>query len=154
MGYVGISNDSSFCANGLVTSDRLPNPHVWEVKKVYQPFKILEVDAAQGQFKLWNRFNYINTDNYELSYTISYYDQQIYTEQLTIPQVAPKDTIAFSVDYRKLKEQVGGEYLITFHISQKQASDLLKKDTKLPGISLWSRHLRKKWLGRPNQLMK
>ncbi len=127
MGYVGISNDSSFCANGLVTSDRLPNPHVWEVKKVYQPFKILEVDAAQGQFKLWNRFNYINTDNYELSYTISYYDQQIYTEQLTIPQVAPQDTIAFFVDYRKLKEQVGGEYLITFHISQKQASDLLKK---------------------------
>ncbi|MEG2514981.1 MAG: glycoside hydrolase family 2 TIM barrel-domain containing protein, partial [Bacteroidaceae bacterium] len=31
MGYAGIPNDSNFCANGLVASDRSLHPHIWEV---------------------------------------------------------------------------------------------------------------------------
>jgi len=30
-------NDGVFCIKGLITSDRLPNPHYYEVQKVYQP---------------------------------------------------------------------------------------------------------------------
>lgn len=33
MGYVGVPNDSNFCANGLVAADRSLHPHIWEVKK-------------------------------------------------------------------------------------------------------------------------
>ena len=32
-------NDSNFCANGLVAADRSLNPHMHEVKKVYQPIR-------------------------------------------------------------------------------------------------------------------
>ena len=127
LGYVGISNDSSFCANGLVTSDRKHNPHIYEVKKVYQPLKILEVDAAKGQFKLWNRFNFIGTDDYDLSYSISYYDEVLQVKSIDMPDVAPQDTVAFTVDYGELQQQVGGEYLVTFAIRQKQASALVDK---------------------------
>ncbi len=126
LGYVGISNDSSFCANGLVTSDRKPNPHIYEVKKVYQPLKVLETDASKGEFKLWNRFNFIGTDNYELSYTITYYGEVVERKSIDMPVVAPQDTVAFSVDYGKLTSKLGGEYLITFTISQKKASALLE----------------------------
>ncbi|TRX71408.1 glycoside hydrolase family 2 TIM barrel-domain containing protein [Carboxylicivirga sp. M1479] len=125
MGYVGISNDSSFCANGLVTSDRQPNPHIYEVKKVYQPFKILEKDAAKGKFSLWNRFNFIGTENYELSYSISYYGDEVYTETLEMPAVNAHDTIPFKVNYPKLAAQTGGEYIVTFTIKQKKASALV-----------------------------
>ncbi|MCU4157212.1 DUF4981 domain-containing protein [Carboxylicivirga sp. A043] len=127
LGYVGISNDSSFCANGLVTSDRLPNPHIYEVKKVYQPLKILEVDATKGEFELWNRFNFIGTDAWELSYTISYYDDVVVTKSVAMPKVAPQGKAAFSIDYGALNKQIGGEYLLTFHIRQKQASALVNK---------------------------
>jgi len=30
-------NDGNFCCNGLIAPDRKPNPHYYEVKKVYQP---------------------------------------------------------------------------------------------------------------------
>lgn len=30
-------NDGNFCCNGLLAPDRTPNPHYYEVKKVYQP---------------------------------------------------------------------------------------------------------------------
>ena len=110
MGYVGISNDSSFCANGLVTSDRKPNPHIYEVKKVYQPLKVLEVDAAR-EFQLWNRFNFVGTDDYELNYTISYYDEVVATKTIEMPKVVPQEKVMFTVDYGTLVKQVGGEYL-------------------------------------------
>lgn len=35
MGFVGIVNDSNFCANGLVAADRTLHPHIYEVKKIY-----------------------------------------------------------------------------------------------------------------------
>ena len=131
LGYVGISNDSSFCANGLVTSDRKPNPHIYEVKKVYQPLKVLPVDATKGQFELWNRFNFIGTDAYELSYSISYYDKVVITKSIDMPMAAPQEKKAFTVDYGELKNQIGGEYLVTFFIRQKIASSLLPKDHEM-----------------------
>ncbi|MBS2212898.1 DUF4981 domain-containing protein [Carboxylicivirga mesophila] len=127
LGYVGISNDSSFCANGLVTSDRLPNPHIYEVKKVYQPLKVLEVNASKGEFKLWNRLNFVGTDDYELSYTISYYGTVLQTKAIEMPKVAPQDTVGFSVNYGELDGQVGGEYLVTFHIRRKNSTQLIAK---------------------------
>ena len=30
MGFVGVPNDSNFCANGLVAADRSLHPHIWE----------------------------------------------------------------------------------------------------------------------------
>jgi len=126
LGYVGISNDSSFCANGLVTSDRQPNPHIYEVKKVYQPFKVVATDAAKGEFKLWNRFNFNGTENYELRYSIAYYDELIETGSIDIPQVNPQDTVAFKIKYKPLKKQTGGEYIITLSIHLKNALPLVK----------------------------
>jgi len=126
LGYVGISNDSSFCANGLVTSDRKPNPHIWEVKKVYQPFKILELDAAKGQYKLLNRFNYIDSDNYDMKCKISYYGEEIYSQAIDMPQVEANDSVDFEINYPKQEEQVGGEYIVTLVITQRNASALVE----------------------------
>ncbi|WP_289053050.1 glycoside hydrolase family 2 TIM barrel-domain containing protein [Carboxylicivirga marina] len=125
LGYVGISNDSSFCANGLVTSDRKPNPHIYEVKKVYQPLQVKAVDASKGKFKLWNRFNFIGTDDYDISYTISYYDEVLQTKRIEMPQVDPQASADFSVDYGDLPEQTSGEYLITFYMHNKKAVALV-----------------------------
>ena len=39
-GPAGMRNDGNFLVNGLVSADRRPHPHMWEVKKVYQPVGI------------------------------------------------------------------------------------------------------------------
>lgn len=127
MGYVGISNDSSFCANGLVTSDRKLNPHINEVKKVYQPFKVLEVDASKGKFKLWNRFNFVSTKGYKLNYKISYYDEIIDSGNIPMPRVVAQDTVPFSVNYKTLKDRIGGEYILTLSICKEEATELINK---------------------------
>ena len=54
MGFVGVPNDSNFCANGLVAADRSLHPHIWEVKKVYQYIHFEPVAFTTKQIKVTN----------------------------------------------------------------------------------------------------
>ena len=54
MGFVGVPNDSTFCANGLVAADRSLHPHIWEVKKVYQNIAFSLLDYHEGWVELRN----------------------------------------------------------------------------------------------------
>lgn len=47
-GPAGVRNDGNFLVNGLVSADRKPHPHAWEVKKVYQPVGISWVEGVRG----------------------------------------------------------------------------------------------------------
>jgi len=49
-------NLMNFCCNGLVQPDRKPNPHLMEVKKVYQNIKVHAVDASKGIFSVQNKY--------------------------------------------------------------------------------------------------
>ena len=47
-GPAGVRNDGNFLVNGLVSADRKPHPHAWEVRKVYQPVKVSRVEGVRG----------------------------------------------------------------------------------------------------------
>ena len=57
-GPAGVRNDGNFLVNGLVSADRRPHPHAWEVKKVYQPVRVRAVDLASGQIAVENRYDF------------------------------------------------------------------------------------------------
>ncbi|MFZ9024693.1 MAG: glycoside hydrolase family 2 TIM barrel-domain containing protein, partial [Anaerohalosphaeraceae bacterium] len=62
--YGDVPNDKNFCCNGLVQPDRKPNPHLHEVKKVYQSIHVKEVDLAKGIFEIQNEYNFLNLDEF------------------------------------------------------------------------------------------
>ena len=47
-GPAGMRNDGNFLVNGLVSADRKPHPHAWEVKKVYQPVRVSWAEGVGG----------------------------------------------------------------------------------------------------------
>ena len=47
-GPAGMRNDGNFLVNGLVSADRRPHPHAWEVKKVYQPVRVSWAEGVRG----------------------------------------------------------------------------------------------------------
>ncbi len=51
-------NDGNFCMNGLVHADRSANPHLWEVKKVYQNIKVHPVDLVKGKVRIENKYRF------------------------------------------------------------------------------------------------
>jgi beta-galactosidase len=57
-------NDKNFCCNGLVQPDRKPNPHLYEVKKVYQGIHVKTVDLDKGLFEIQNEYNFLNLDGF------------------------------------------------------------------------------------------
>ncbi len=63
-------SDGNFCINGLVDPDRKPHPQLAEVRKVYQPVKIEAVDLDSLKFRIINRFDFSNLNEYALWYRL------------------------------------------------------------------------------------
>ncbi len=70
LGGLDIQNDENFCANGLVSADRIPHPGLYEVKKVYQNIIFSDFDQARNQVKINNKFGFSNLDNYTFKWQI------------------------------------------------------------------------------------
>ncbi len=64
-------NDDNFCCNGLVQPDRKPNPHIFEVKKVYQNVKVEPVDLAAGKVRVRNKHCFLNLDAFEARWELT-----------------------------------------------------------------------------------
>ena len=68
--HPGLPTDGNFLNNGLVDADRVPHPHLAEVKKVYQPIRFSAVDAAAGRFEIENRYAFRDLDHVGLTWTL------------------------------------------------------------------------------------
>ncbi len=64
-------NDAHFCINGLFQPDLKPNPHAYEVQKVYQPLTILPWDLDLGEVILKNKHSFVSLENLELRWTLT-----------------------------------------------------------------------------------
>ncbi len=63
-------NDRSFCCNGVVQPDRKPNPHAWEVKKVYQNIKVTPVDVKVGKFTVHNKYTFMPLTGFDITWEL------------------------------------------------------------------------------------
>ena len=61
LGGEKLQNDENFCANGLVSANRIPHPGLLEVKKVYQN---IQLQFSDGELDITNHFNFTNLSNY------------------------------------------------------------------------------------------
>ena len=78
-------NDGNFCCNGIVAPDRTPNPHLYEVKKVYQNIKVTAVDAVNGIVNVRNKYTFLNLDFATIQWELTANGQVI--EQGTLPPI-------------------------------------------------------------------
>lgn len=61
-------NDGNFCCNGLVQPDRRPNPHLYEVAKVYDNVDVRDAALLDGgTVEVFNKHFFQNLDAYEAS---------------------------------------------------------------------------------------
>ena len=73
MGFAGVVNDSNFCANGLVAADRSLNPHIKEVKKVFQPVKF-ELESENSDkviIKISNKYDFVSLDHLTINWELT-----------------------------------------------------------------------------------
>ncbi|AXP82989.1 Beta-galactosidase [Mariniflexile rhizosphaerae] len=68
LGGENLQHDQNFCANGLVTADRIPHPGLFEVKKVYQDIQFEQKES--NRLVVSNRFNFSNLNQYNFKWIL------------------------------------------------------------------------------------
>ena len=48
------ASDNNFCDNGLISPDRVPNPHMYEVGYFYQNIWTTAADLKAGELNVYN----------------------------------------------------------------------------------------------------
>lgn len=125
LGFVGVPNDSNFCANGLVAANRELNPHIWEVKKVYQYIHFKPVEFKENAIEIHNRHDFIDLSSYVTTWKVESNGELVDSGTLVMPTIPPHEKRVITIPYNKSKLVAGQEYFLTLSSQTKEASELL-----------------------------
>ena len=67
---IDFPGDRNFCDNGLISPDRVWNPHAYEVQYYYQNIWTLPVDLNKGEIIIQNENFFRDLSNYQLNWTL------------------------------------------------------------------------------------
>ncbi|WP_337941107.1 glycoside hydrolase family 2 TIM barrel-domain containing protein [Parabacteroides sp.] len=109
-------SDGNFLCNGLVNPDRTPHPAIAEVKFTHQNVGFEAVDAANGVFKITNRFYFTNLKDYMITYTVKANNKVIKSNKVSL-DLAPQASQEITVPVADLKPQAGTDYLVDFVVT-------------------------------------
>ena len=107
-----LPTDGNFLNNGLVNPDRVPHPHAYEVRKVYQPIRFSEVHARQGRFEVENRHDFIGLGGFDVLWSIEADGEQVRAGSQPLPAIAPGSSEPLSIAVDVLPEQSDKEYFL------------------------------------------
>ncbi len=101
-----------FCANGIITADRKPQPSYWEVKKVYCNLETVDADAVNGKVTIKNKNYFVNTSEYDFAWSLTLDGKEVESGILKNTAIAPmsEETVCLPYDTAKYPE---GELILT-----------------------------------------
>lgn len=84
--------DQNFCDNGIFGPDRIPNPHAYEVQRVYQNIHTSPVDLARGIVKVYNENFFRDLSAYRMNWTLLRDGEPVRSGVVENLNVAPQTT--------------------------------------------------------------
>ncbi len=126
-----IPSDGNFCCNGLIGSDRVPHASLIETQKIYQYIKFLPGDLTKAEFKIVNGYNFINLENFEISYKLMADDKMIKQEVLSDIYIDAGDTITVRLNLHTGTPKPMVEYFVNFTAKLKKPDGLLDAGLKV-----------------------
>jgi beta-galactosidase len=106
-------NSGNFCCNGIVLPDRVPNPSLYEVKKVYQNVKVYPVNLLDGLVKIHNKYNFIDIDFLSIIWELTENGKKIQEGNLNPISINPDRTKELQINYKKPELKQNREYHLT-----------------------------------------
>ncbi len=125
-GAAHLQHDSNFCINGLVSPDRKPNPHLHEVKKVYQYIRFEAENLKEGRVKVTNLYDFISLNNVVLQFHLTKNGDVIAEGEKPLKAIPPKASELLFFDYEN-NFTTGDEYILTLKAKTTKKQTLLEK---------------------------
>jgi hypothetical protein len=92
-------SDNNFNCNGLISPDRIPNPHMYEVGYEYQNIWVQPVDLMAGKIKVKNEYFFRDLGNYALQWKILVNGKEAQKGTVSDLQVQPQQTADLTLSY-------------------------------------------------------
>ena len=97
-------SDKNFCDNGLISPDRVPNPHMYEVGYYYQNIWTTPADLKNGEVNVYNENFFRDLSAYYLDWQLLANGKVIRTGRVEDLNVAPQQTAKVKLNIGKTCE--------------------------------------------------
>lgn len=123
------ASDNNFCDNGLMSPDRVPNPHAYEVQRVYQNIWTTPLDLEKGLFEVYNENFFRNLADYTLSWELLRDGKAIRSGSVNTLDLEPQQRGPVKIDFGPTGPDA--EYLLNVAYRLKNADGLLPAGTEV-----------------------
>lgn len=116
-------SDNNFNCNGLISPDRVPNPHMYEVRKLYQSIWTTPVDLQKGILNVYNENFFVDLSDYYMEWQLLADGEPVLSGVVGELNVAPQANGQVALNYQL--PQNGKELLLNVSYKLKRAKQLL-----------------------------
>ncbi|MET0308648.1 MAG: glycoside hydrolase family 2 TIM barrel-domain containing protein [Sphingomonas sp.] len=99
--------------DGLMQSDRTPNPQLFELRKVYAPIQFAEFDAARGALTIVNRHDFVNLSEYDFGYEVLEDGMAVAKGDFAAPDIPAHGRATATLRLPAFARRAGAEYVLT-----------------------------------------
>lgn len=117
------ASDNNFCVNGVVSPDRVPNPHADEITYYYQNIWTSPVDLASGKVKVYNENFFRDLSHVNLDWVLLNNGVPVRDGRIADIKVNPGETSELTIPYGQISDQ--GEWMLNLNYTLKNEDGLL-----------------------------
>ena len=117
------ASDNNFCDNGLISPDRVPNPHMYEVGYFYQNIWTTPADLSKGELNIYNENFFTDLSSYRMEWQLLKDGKIVRSGILDNFKVEPQQIAKVKLDLGETDNT--GEWLLNVSYVQKITEHLL-----------------------------
>lgn len=117
------AHDQNFCDNGLVSPDRVPNPHAREVAYIYQNVWTSLADKGRGEVEIYNENFFRDLSDLRLNWTLLCNGVPVRTGVVDRLDVEPGKRVKVAIPFGPI--DASGEWLLNIGYMLKEADGVL-----------------------------
>ena len=115
-------NDGNFCIKGLISADRKPYPHYFEVQKVYQPITFQLMNDKKITIKITNRFDFLSLQNFDFEYEYTLNGKSLQKGKFQCNDILPGSTSEKVIPELQAADTLSAEICLNIYARLKKAT--------------------------------
>ncbi len=115
-------NDENFCLKGLISSDRTPHPHYFEVQKVYQPIAFKLLNDKKVTIGVTNRFDFQSLRAFDFEYDYTLNGKSIQRGKFDCGTILPGTTSGITLPSPQVADTTSAELCLNIYARLKSAT--------------------------------
>ena len=125
LGGFYLQNDENGVADGILSSDRTPDPGAYEVKKVYQNILFSSTAIHSGQLDIENSFDFTNLKDYQFKWELLANGVKVKEGNFDV-NLEPHSKTTVKLNIPQFKSVAGTEYYLNVFAFTKKETPMLK----------------------------